>query len=415
MSNKLSILIVDDEPLNLKLTAAALGDHYELHFARSGEDALNYLQNQRTANIVLLDITMPGMNGFEVAQELNKSEKTSHIPIIYLTGDDSEETIEKAFDTGAVDYITKPFRKKELLIRIKNRIETESLKKNLKDTLKKNEHLLDIVSRHVPYIKTNPQGIITEISPSFYSMIGASEELVGKNINILKSGYTPQQVYKTLWDTIKSGQKYSMEIENMNFAGGTNWYKNTIIPDINQDGEVIGYIAFYTNIDDKVQYKEKANTDYLTGLNNRQKFEIAINEEISRAQRYHHPFSVIMVDIDYFKTVNDTFGHDAGDIVLKEFSQLLTQNIRQADILARWGGEEFIILCPSTDSNGAKALAQTLRAKIEEHTFSNVGQKTASFGVTQYQDGSDLKTIFINVDNALYRAKEEGRNRVVVF
>jgi len=414
MSNRTSILIVDDEPLNLKLVGVILGDYYEVHFARNGEDALTYVQNKGT-DIILLDITMPGMNGFEVAQELKKSEKTSHIPIIYLTGDNSEETIEKAFDTGAVDYISKPFRKKELLVRIKNRIETEDLRANLEFMLKKNEHLLDIVSHHVSYIKTNLQGIITEISPSFYSIIQASKKLIGKNINILKSGNTPQQLYKTLWDTIENGQKYSMDIENINFSGGTNWYKSTIIPDANQDGEVSGYIAFYTNIDDKVQYKEKANTDYLTGLNNRQKFEIAINEEISRAQRYHHPFSVIMIDIDYFKMVNDTFGHDAGDIVLKEFSQLLTDNIRQADILARWGGEEFIILCPNTQIDGAKSLAETLRVKIQEHIFSDIGQKTASFGVTQYQDGTDLKTVFINVDNALYRAKEDGRNRVVVI
>jgi PAS domain S-box-containing protein len=143
--------------------------------------------------------------------------------------------------------------------------------------LKKNGHLLDIISSHIPYIKTDPDGVITEMSASFYSMMQASKKLIGKNINILKSGHTPKQVYKTLWDTIENGQKYSMDIENINFSGGTNWYKSTIIPDVNQDGEVSGYIAFYTNIDDKVQYKAKANTDYLTGLNSRQKFEIAIN------------------------------------------------------------------------------------------------------------------------------------------
>ena len=414
MSNKPSILIVDDEPLNLKLAAATLGDSYEVHFARNGEDALTYVQN-KGIDIILLDISMPGMNGISVAEELKKSEKTSQIPIIYLTADDSEDTIEKAFDNGAVDYITKPFRKKELLVRVKNRIETENLKTNLEVMLKKNEHLLDIVNSNVPYIKTNPKGIITEISPSFYSMIQASEELIGQNINILKSGHTPQKLYKTLWDTIENGQKYSIEIENINFYGGTNWYKSIIIPDTNEDGDIIGYIAFYTNIDDSVQNKAKADTDYLTGLNNRQKFEMDINEEINRAQRYHHPFSIIMVDIDYFKMVNDTFGHDAGDIVLKEFSQLLMHNIRQADILARWGGEEFIILCPNTQIDGAKALAETLRVKIQEHIFGDIGQKTASFGVTQYQEGSDLKTIFLNVDNALYRAKEDGRNRVISF
>jgi two-component system, cell cycle response regulator len=287
MRNKPSILIVDDEPLNLKLAAVALSDYYEVHFARNGEDALTYVQNKGT-DIILLDINMPGMNGFEVSQELKKSEKTSHIPIIYLTGDNSEETIEKAFDTGAVDYITKPFRKKELLVRVKNRVETENLKANIKDMLKKNGHLLDIISSHIPYIKTDPDGVITEMSASFYSMMQASKKLIGKNINILKSGHTPKQVYKTLWDTIENGQKYSMDIENINFSGGTNWYKSTIIPDVNQDGEVSGYIAFYTNIDDKVQYKAKANTDYLTGLNSRQKFEIAINDGDCRTVAVDH-------------------------------------------------------------------------------------------------------------------------------
>jgi diguanylate cyclase (GGDEF)-like protein/PAS domain S-box-containing protein len=414
MNNKPSILIVDDEPLNLKLAAATLGDQYELHFARDGEDAIAYVQNERVS-IILLDITMPGMNGLEVALELKKSEKTARIPILYLTGDNSEETIEKAFDAGAVDFISKPFRKKELLVRIKNRLETENLKKNLHDLLMKNEHLLGIINSHVPYVKTNLNGIITEISPSLCSMIQSSKDLVGKNINILKSGHTPQQLYKTLWDTIESGQTYSLEIENINFSGGTNWYKSTVIPDINHHGDVTGYIAFYTNIDDKVKYKAQSNTDYLTGLNNRQKFELDIHEEIYRAQRYHSPFSIIMADIDYFKLVNDTYGHDIGDSVLKEFSQLLMQNIRQADILARWGGEEFIILCSNTEINGAKALAETLRAKIQEYQFTTVGQKTASFGVTQYEKGTDLKSLFLNVDNALYKAKEEGRNRVVVL
>ncbi|MDD5716877.1 MAG: diguanylate cyclase [Sulfuricurvum sp.] len=411
MSAKASILIVDDEPTNLKLAALTLNALYEIHFARSGEDALDYLE-ENTVDLILLDIIMGEMNGFDVAVQLRKDERTSRIPIIFLTGDRSEETIEKAFESGAADYITKPFRQKELLARVKNRIETETLKHDLHVSWETNEHLLEIINSHVSYVKTDSKGIITEMSPSFCEMVQCKDSFVGMNINILKSGHTSRELYEELWNMIEQGKKFSCEIENHNFKEGTNWYRSTIIPDLDKEGEIQGYIAFYTNIDDKVQYKHDAFTDHLTGLNNRAKFEAVMNEEIYRLKRYKHAFSIILADIDYFKEVNDLYGHDVGDIVLKEFSKILVENIRQTDIVARWGGEEFVILCPNTNTEGAGALAETLRAKIEEYSFSDVGHKTASFGVTQCSREFDQKILFSKVDKALYQAKEQGRNRV---
>jgi diguanylate cyclase (GGDEF)-like protein len=119
-----------------------------------------------------------------------------------------------------------------------------------------------------------------------------------------------------------------------------------------------------------------------------------------------------LIDIDNFKLVNDTFGHDAGDSVLKQFADILANNIRAIDILSRWGGEEFVILCPHTELSGALALAESLRIKIAEFEFDKVGYVSASFGVTQYQETQDQHTFFVQVDQTLYNSKMGGRNRV---
>ncbi len=412
---KSSILIVDDEPINLKRAAECLNPYYELHLARSGEEALSFLTAHGT-DLILLDIKMPVMNGFEVAEQVMSLPERKNIPIIYLTGDHSEHTITTAFNSGAVDYIPKPFRDEELLARVKNRIETDKLKRELHSALDTNEQLLDIINHYVSYIKTNLSGVITQVSSNLCEAFQTSKTaLIGQNISILKSGYTPQEFYQSLWQTIQSGHTFINEIENRNFKGGTNWYRVTITSDINKEGKFIGYVAFYQNIDDKVQYKRNAQLDFLTGLYNRSKFEETIKKEILRCERYGHSLSLIMADIDHFKSVNDIYGHDVGDSVLKEFSCLLTNHIRKTDVLARWGGEEFIILCPHTNLNGAKKLAEALRTLTDTFEFSMIGHKTASFGVAEYHAQSDSKKLFVEVDQALYNAKLQGRNQVAIF
>lgn len=415
--SKPSILIVDDEPINLKRVAECLSRDYELHLARSGADALVYL-NSYTADILLLDINMPLMTGFEVATQLRQNPKTANIPIIYLTGDNSEHTIAMAFNSGAADYIPKPFRDEELLARVKNRLETDRLKRELHTALEKNEHLLNIVNQYVAYVKTDLNGIITKVSTSFCAAFQAKkEQLINQNIRCLKSGHTSQEIYQALWETIQQGKTFVTEIENCNCMGGTNWYHVTITPDVDKFGKAIGYIAFYQNIDDKVQYKHNAQIDFLTGLYNRSKFEETMTKILyaAHAQENHKPFSLIMADIDHFKEVNDIYGHDTGDIVLKEFSLLLAQQIRQEDTLARWGGEEFIILCPHTPMQEAASLAERLRFHTDQFLFSIIGHKTASFGVAQYRPHMDAKKLFLEVDQALYAAKQAGRNKVMIF
>lgn len=158
-----------------------------------------------------------------------------------------------------------------------------------------------------------------------------------------------------------------------------------------------------------------AITDGLTQLYNRTKMDMELQKLEGIYKRYGRVFSVIMIDIDYFKSVNDTFGHQVGDSVLKQFAKILKENIRNTDFIGRWGGEEFLIVCPETSEENATTLALNLRKQIEETFFEKVGHKTMSVGVAQIKDEIDLDNLISNADNAMYFAKENGRNRVVAF
>lgn len=157
-----------------------------------------------------------------------------------------------------------------------------------------------------------------------------------------------------------------------------------------------------------------ASTDGLTGLWNRSRIEQLFARECARARRYGTPFSVILIDIDHFKEVNDTHGHTVGDTVLRQFAQLLRNNVRQVDQVGRLGGEEFLIVLPEINVKQARAAAETLRQRINNHEFETVQHKTASFGVTQYHGKETLQSVLDRVDQALYAAKNNGRDRVEV-
>ncbi len=155
-----------------------------------------------------------------------------------------------------------------------------------------------------------------------------------------------------------------------------------------------------------------AVTDQLTKLFNRKKLDETMESELHRTMRYNHLFSVILLDVDHFKSVNDTYGHQVGDQLLVDMSKLLKENLRDTDIIGRWGGEEFMIICPETDLIAAIKLAENLRLKIETHKFDVIDSKTSSFGVTVYKKDDDHKSIVARADEALYTAKTNGRNRV---
>ncbi|WP_071625254.1 GGDEF domain-containing protein [Poseidonibacter lekithochrous] len=163
------------------------------------------------------------------------------------------------------------------------------------------------------------------------------------------------------------------------------------------------------------ELKRIAITDKLTNIYNRVKLDSKMEAEMNRAQRFGHGFSIIIIDIDYFKEVNDNYGHQIGDCVLIEMANLLKSHVRNTDTLGRWGGEEFLIICPETKEEGVLKLANNLQKTIEENTFSTIGSKTASFGITTYINGDNTNSILKRADDALYKAKTTGRNKVEIL
>lgn len=196
---------------------------------------------------------------------------------------------------------------------------------------------------------------------------------------------------------------------------------------------VIIMIVFFTIYREILQRKHKRNTseilaeveeknallkrlsvtDKLTGLHNRIKIDETLKSNLDMFKRYENVFSVMIIDIDHFKKVNDNHGHPIGDSVLKDFAKILKENARITDTIGRWGGEEFMIIASETDSTGAIKFATTLKQAISDYDFEKVGRITASFGVTQIAVGDDVEDIVQRADLALYNAKETGRNKVV--
>jgi len=156
--------------------------------------------------------------------------------------------------------------------------------------------------------------------------------------------------------------------------------------------------------------REYSYNDVLTKLFNRRKIEELMDREIARAKRYANSFSIILIDIDYFKTINDTYGHDIGDEILIELGKILQENVRESDLVGRWGGEEFIVICPETTAQQCEVVAEHLRVTVENWEFTNQIKMTVSIGVAEYAKTDDKYSLFKKADEALYCAKQNGRN-----
>lgn len=272
---------------------------------------------------------------------------------------------------------------------------------------------IQLVDKNVISSTADLRGEILRVSEAFCKISGYSKnELLGKNYNILRHTDMPKTVYKELWATIQSGNVWQGEIKDKHKDGSDFWIDTTISPIRDEQGNITSYTAISHDITDKKRIEELSVTDRLTQLYNRLKIDEIFTSELASSGRYSTPFSIIMIDIDHFKSVNDTWGHQAGDDVLKEFALLIKNNVRETDIVGRWGGEEFLILSPNTELDGAMSLSEKLREVVYLFKFSFAGHKTGSFGVSSFHPGDDAKSMVKRADDALYRAKLGGRNSV---
>ncbi|SIS41706.1 PAS domain S-box-containing protein/diguanylate cyclase (GGDEF) domain-containing protein [Neptunomonas antarctica] len=270
-----------------------------------------------------------------------------------------------------------------------------------------------MLDKHVIIFTFDLEGIITSASKAFYDISGYRKDtLIGQGCHIKHHFEMSSDLFQNLWSTISQGGVWNSEVKSHKKDGSDYWMLASIEPIRNVDGKHINYRVIAEDITDKKRIEKFAISDYLTKLNNRVKLDEELLKEIKRANRYKTPLSVIMLDIDYFKKVNDSYGHQMGDIVLQQIAHILRDNTRAVDTVGRWGGEEFLIVAPSTSLASAVQLAEIIRAVIENHTFDIMDSQTASFGVASHQSDDTLETLTARADKALYRAKNNGRNRV---
>lgn len=276
------------------------------------------------------------------------------------------------------------------------------------------ENYVEIVDRFVITSSTDLSGDIIYASKAFEEISGyTSEELIGKNHRILRDPQMPNELFENLWQTIRSGNDWHGEIRNIAKNGTYYWVDVHISPNYDEKGNISGYTAIRQNITDKKTIEEISLTDQLTGLYNRRHLDAVLETNSHITERYGVPFSIAIIDIDYFKHVNDTYGHQIGDYVLQTLSGILKRECRSVDVLGRWGGEEFLIILPNTEESEAESAAEKIRKSIELFPMEHVGNKTASIGVSGYHDNI-IETIK-RADEALYQAKTQGRNRVCTY
>ncbi|MFT7004325.1 MAG: diguanylate cyclase (GGDEF)-like protein/PAS domain S-box-containing protein [Sulfurimonas sp.] len=285
----------------------------------------------------------------------------------------------------------------------------------IENSNKKIKKYFEVIDKNFLTSSSDLEGKITHVSEALCKTTGyTKDELIGRNHNIFKHPDMDISVYKDLWETILKGDTWIGELKNLNKDGSYYWADYQITPILKKDGSIKGFDAMRHDITDRKRLRELSITDSLTQISNRLYLDDCYARELKRAKRYNNVFSVMIIDIDFFKQVNDEYGHKRGDSVLIQLAQVLKDNIRSLDILGRWGGEEFLIICPETNMKNAQILAEKIRTQIELHDFKIMKHVTCSIGVTQYKHDDEAEDTFKRSDEALYEAKNSGRNKVVI-
>lgn len=242
------------------------------------------------------------------------------------------------------------------------------------------------------------------------------EEILNQNVRVLKSGKHTDDYYKKVWDSLLKNESFHDVFINKDKFGNIFFEQKAITPIKNEDGEVEFYASIGHDVTKLINEKDalelQAYKDTLTGLYNRLKLDIVINQKLKDFSKYQHLFSFILIDIDHFKTINDTYGHDIGDEILVSIASTLKSSLRKDDFICRWGGEEFVVIL-DLPIDVSITIAKTLKKEVE-FSQNKIGKTiTISVGITEVKNNDNFSTIFKRVDEYLYKAKNSGRNRII--
>jgi len=447
------VLVVDDIPANVKLLEARLSaEYFDVLTAYSGLEALKICSRQQI-DVVLLDVMMPGMDGFEVCRKLKADPATQHIPVVMVTALDQPSDKIQGLEAGADDFLTKPVDDIALITRVRNLGRLKMLNDEILMRAQTRERMG--LSSGVIELHRNERGRILLVDDSPRSAQRIVEILSRMHETVV------QRDLQTALIAAAEGS-FDLLIVSLSLANAdglrlcsqirsldrTRHLPIIMLVDPSDEGRLLRGLDLGANdylirpIDQnelmarvRTQIRRKRHSDHLrtrlaesvelsikdalTGLFNRRYMESHLKSLVDQAVNSGRPLSILIADIDHFKRINDTYGHDAGDAVLKEFASRFRRNTRGVDLVCRLGGEEFVVVMPNADAPRAFQVGERLRACIAAEPFRLPdGQHlpiTASVGVASVESPQDTPAmLFRRADGALYAAKRSGRNRVVV-
>ncbi len=426
------ILIVDDTPANIELLLGALEEEYELSFATSGRQALTLLQQAPLPDLILLDVMMPEMDGYELNAILQQDPITRVIPVIFITAKTDTQSETRALSEGAVDFIHKPINTEVLRARVRVhtmlRQRTLAQQQSLEKIQQAQEQLrilsMAIEQSPTSVVITDINALIEYVNPHFCEESGYSAaEVIGQNPRVLNSGLTAPAVFVDMWQHLAEGEPWKGELINRRKSGEIYWEEAHIAPVRDSFGVISHYVAVKQDITIQKQAHERiahlAHHDLLTNLPNRLLFFDRVNQSLAQAQRQGSRLAVMYIDLDKFKPINDSCGHAAGDYVLQQVALRMESCVRHSDTVGRIGGDEFVVLLPDITAperviQVAEKIRQTLKQPIEfgDRFF----EISSSIGIALYPDhGDTVDQLALCADCAMYQAKESGRDRVILY
>ena len=448
------VLVVDDIPTNVKLLETKLSaEYFDVLTASNGPDALAICE-QGLCDLVLLDVMMPEMDGFEVCRRLKNSPTTAHLPVVMVTALDQPSDRLRGLDAGADDFLTKPVDDTALFARVRSLVRLKAVTDELRARLMASRHGFgDPLATATAETGQNGYVLIVDDRASSYERLSAA---LSQYHRVEVEG-DPHQAMIRAAETDYDLVLISLDLQGfdglrlcsqLRSLERTRHVAVVLIADMDDKARVLRGLdigahdflvrpvdrnelvarvrtqvrrkRFAERLRDGVQFSmDAAITDALTGLHNRRYLDVHLANLFDDAQRRGADLAVLLLDIDRFKSVNDRFGHDAGDEVLREFAMRIRTLTRGVDLVARFGGEEIVVVVPDASLDEARHVAERIRERIGATPFpfanrTRALEVTVSIGVAARQPGdtSALETMK-RADVALYRAKDEGRNRVI--